>query len=89
MIHAVSRFAQKKEGMLTMVCPKLHKGNCDITKDKCKKSYIIKMIIWGSCSILKRFKLKKKQSLAQKKVEIKKATTKKPIKKVAKKSKKK
>jgi hypothetical protein len=37
-----------------MVCPKLKKGKCRITKAICKKSYKVKMQAFKTCSIFKR-----------------------------------
>jgi len=59
-----------------MVCPKLEKGNCKVTKNKCKKSYLIKMILWTKCLVFKKGKLIKQPIITKKPVK-RKATKKK------------
>jgi len=39
-----------------MVCPKLKKGSCSITKKICSKPYEIKMIRYADCPIFKKGK---------------------------------
>lgn len=65
-----------------MVCPKLEKGTCKVTKNKCKKSYLVKMILWTKCLVFKKSKLMKQQPVTKKHVKhkvTKKATTKKKV----------
>src|SRR3989338_6490233 len=54
-----------------MVCPKLEKGNCKVTKNKCKKSYLIKMILWTKCLVFKKGKLIKQPIITKKPVKRK------------------
>jgi len=63
-----------------MVCGKLKRGNCSLTKKKCNKKYIVKMQKFKtSCSVFKRGKPVR----AKKRVVKKKATKRKTVKRKA------
>jgi len=50
-----------------MVCPKLKKGDCMISSNACSQSYMKKMIMFKSCPIFKKGKMKKPKMMSKKK----------------------